>query len=184
MSIAFPGYSSPLAGAEAPLDMLATCHTRIERQCAILSRLVPHLEQHGADAEAASAAAGIIRYFDIAAPLHHADEEENLFPELLEAMAGSDAVCIREITASLAAEHRLLEADWRHLRIALAQIAEGRTTPLPAPDVEAFVQRYARHLEREDNELFPMASRLLGDAALSRMGGAMAQRRNLAPPKS
>lgn len=184
MSTAFPGFSGPLAGVEAPLDMLASCHTRIERQCAILTRLVPHLEQHGADAEAASAAAGIIRYFDVAAPLHHADEEENLFPELLEAMAGSDAVCIREITASLAAEHRRLEADWRQLRNALTQIAEGRPAPLPTSDVQAFVQRYAGHLEHEDTELFPMASRLLGDAALSRMGGAMARRRNLTPPKT
>lgn len=41
-----------------------------------------------------------MRYFDTAAR-HHEDEEQDLFPALLESMAGSDAVCLRELTASL-----------------------------------------------------------------------------------
>ena len=43
-----PGFSAPSAGFEAPLEMLSACHLRIERQCATLRRLVPHLATHSA----------------------------------------------------------------------------------------------------------------------------------------
>src|SRR5262245_7979997 len=67
---------------EAPLEMLAACHRRIERQCETLSRLVPHLAAHGADGEARAAAAAVMRYFDTSGMQHHEDEERDLFPAL------------------------------------------------------------------------------------------------------
>ena len=100
MSINLPGHTPPPVGFEAPLEMLSACHARIEQQCATLQRLVPHVASHGADTQARSAAAGVMRYFDTAAVDHHADEEVDLFPALIEAMAGSDAVCLRELTMS------------------------------------------------------------------------------------
>ena len=105
--------------------MLSACHGRIERQCATLRRLVPHLASHGADGEARTAAANVMRYFDTAAKHHHADEEEDLFPALIESMAGSDPVCLRELTAGLAAEHRELEARWRRVRVVLERVVAG-----------------------------------------------------------
>ena len=61
--------------------MLAACHLRIEQQCSTLRRLVPHLLAHGADSQARQAAASVLRYFQTAAIDHHADEEEDLFPD-------------------------------------------------------------------------------------------------------
>ena len=123
MSIGIPGHSPPTAGFEVPLEMLSACHSRIERQCSTLRRLVPHLARHGADAEARAAAANVMRYFDTSALHHHADEEEDLFPALIEAMAGSDPICVRELTAGLAAEHRELEARWQHVRTVLERLS-------------------------------------------------------------
>lgn len=111
-TMSFPGFSSPAAGPEAPLDMLAACHTRVEKQCQTLTRLQPHLSKNGCDAAAREAASAVMRYFDTAAKHHHEDEEQDLFPALLEAMAGSDAVCIRDLTRELMMEHRRLEALW------------------------------------------------------------------------
>ncbi len=139
MSRDLPGHSSPAVGFEAPLEMLSACHGRIEQQCGTLRRLAAHLTDHGADAAAREAAAAVMRYFDSAAVHHHADEEHDLFPALLEAMAGSDAVCLRELTAGLAAEHRELEVRWRRVRDALAPIAAGASASLAAVDVEALV---------------------------------------------
>jgi len=79
------------AGAEAPLEMLSACHLRIERQCATLRRLVPHLAAHGATEDARTAAANVMRYFDSSALQHHADEEEDLFPALERIAAGTSA---------------------------------------------------------------------------------------------
>src|SRR5690606_4612507 len=120
--------------------------------------LAPHLLEHGSDEAARGAAAGIMRYFDTAALQHHADEEQDLFPALLESMAGSDAVCIREMTEGLCADHRKLEADWRRLRESLALIAQGKPATLPADTVESFTSLYASHMQREEDELLPMAA--------------------------
>jgi hemerythrin-like domain-containing protein len=157
--------------------MLAACHGRIESQCATLRRLVPHLAANGADSQARSAAANVMRYFDTSARHHHADEEEDLFPALIESMAGSDAVCLREMIQGLTADHRALEAAWQRLRRVLEWIAAGEFSPLAADDVEAMIDLYERHIEREESELLPMAARLLNEDDLARIGRAMRARR-------
>jgi hemerythrin-like domain-containing protein len=180
VSISVPGHSAPSAGFEVPLEMLSACHTRIERQCATLQRLVAHLARHGADDEARSAAAAVMRYFDTAARDHHADEEQDLFPALIESMAGSDAVCLRELTSSLAVEHRELEARWRRVRAVLERVVAGdEGARLDAAEVDALVGLYQRHIAREESELLPMAARLLSDDELQRIGRAMRERRGI-----
>ena len=179
MSIDVPGHSAPGAGFEVPLEMLSACHHRIEHQCATLRRLVTHLAEHGADAQARAAATSVMRYFDTAAQQHHADEEENLFPALIESVAGSDAVCLRALTERLTADHRELEAHWRRLRLALERVAAGAGASLPLADVDALVGLYEQHIEREERELLPMAARLLGDDALESIGRAMRERRGI-----
>lgn len=176
-ALSFPGFSSPAAGPEAPLDMLAACHSRVEKQCRTLTRLQPHLAQHGSDADAQEAASAVMRYFDQAAKHHHEDEELDLFPALLQATAGSDAVCIRELTQQLQNEHRQLEKRWSALREKLQAIAEGEAVLLQANAVDGFVAAYRAHILKEDTELLPMAARLLGDAALQDMGRTMRARR-------
>ena len=175
----FPGFSTPAAGAEAPLEMLATCHDRAGRQCATLNRLVPHLAATGSDDQARTAATNVMRYFDVSARDHHADEEEDLFPALLESMAGSDAVCIRDWTGALTADHRAHEAMWQSLRDVLVRVEAGEAALLDAALVAAFTTEYARHIEREEGELLPMAARLLGDAQLEQIGRAMRARRGI-----
>lgn len=182
MAIPFPGYSGPTASTEAPLEMLAACHIRIEAQCDTLQRLKSHLEDHGSDAQARKAATSIMRYFDTAAIDHHTDEENDLFPALLESMAGSDAVCIRQLTEGLTDEHRALERHWRKLQLTLQQVAAGDHALLHSDTVNAFTQLYASHIKREEDELLPMAARLLGDTELDTIGRAMRKRRNIPNP--
>ena len=177
-----PGHSAPAVGFEVPLEMLAACHGRVEAQCATLRRLVVHLAEHGVDQQAREAAAAVTRYFDTSAVHHHADEEVDLFPALIEAMAGSDAVCLRELTASLTAEHRELEQRWRALRRRLEQVARGNASALTDVEVHDFIGLYERHIAREEAELLPMAGRLLRDAELDRIGLAMRARRGAFEP--
>jgi hemerythrin-like domain-containing protein len=120
-----------------------------------------------------------LRYFQTAAAHHHADEEENLFPALIESMAGSDAVCLRELTEGLAADHRELEMHWQRVRIELERVAAGHAVTLTASEVDAFVGAYERHIAREEGELLPMAARLLSDDVLDSIGRAMRERRGI-----
>ncbi len=180
MSINTPGHAAPAVGFEAPLEMLSACHHRVERQCETLRRLVAHVASHGPDDDARVAAAAVMRYFDTAARDHHADEETDLFPALVESMAGSDAACIRELVDSLTLDHRALESRWQRLRVMLQSIAAGDPVHLDSAYVESFIRLYERHIAREEAELLPMASRLLGDDALNEIGKAMRERRGIA----
>ena len=142
MTNAIPGHSAPAVGFEVPLEMLAACHGRVQHQCATLQRLLPHLQRHGADRDAQEAARAIMRYFDSAARHHHEDEEHDLFPALLESMAGSDAVCLRELTASLCSDHRKLEQLWGALRPQLLSVSETTGHIVDAALISSFVERY------------------------------------------
>nr|WP_054020541.1 hemerythrin domain-containing protein [Piscinibacter sakaiensis] len=163
--------------------MLAACHGRIERHLDLIERLAGHLARAGADASARDAAAQLLRYFGTAVPLHHADEEQDLFPALHEAVAGSDAVCLRALTEGLATQHRRLDAAWEALRPVLRRLADGApfdaAADWPADAAAAFLAANHEHLAREDGELLPMAARLLDAAALAAIGRAMRERRGI-----
>jgi len=175
-----PGFTPLHASTEAPLEMLSACHGRVERQCETLLRLGPHLQLHGADLAAREAAQAILRYFDQAAVHHHADEEADLFPALLGSMAGSDAVCLRQLTAGLTQDHRHMERQWQALRALLQPLAKGQPMTWDEALVRAFVGAYRQHIEREETELLPMAQRLLDEASLQAIGRAMRERRGIA----
>ncbi len=160
-----------------PLGMLCACHRRIERQLATLERLQRHLPEHGSDADARAAARAILRYFDTAAPNHHADEEASVFPRLRSARPGSADVLIGDLER----EHVALTANWRHLRPLLAGIAAGARANLSAKQVTGVSAAYARHIAREEREMIPLAAQTLGAGVLAEIGREMAVRRGVAP---
>lgn len=167
--------ATPAPSFDDPLGMLFACHRRIEKQLATLARLQQHLPANGSDEDARIAARAILRYFDEAAPHHHADEESSLFPRLRAALAGrADA-----LIAGLEGDHAALAGHWAALRRPLADIADGRAALLPAEQVESVRAAYAEHIAREDGELFPLAARVLDAEAFATMGREMAQRRGV-----
>lgn len=161
-------------GFDDPLGLLAACHRRIERQLASLDRLRRHLPEHHADADARTAARAILRYFDAAAPHHHDDEEASLFPRL-----AAVAPEIATITGSLQREHRRMDAQWRRLRPLLAAVATGNGAFLPTKGVAAFSAAYTAHLQREEDDILPLAAELLDGETLREIGREMAQRRDV-----
>lgn len=177
-----PGPAAPARGSEAPLQALAACHDRIEALCDSLLHLVAHLARQGADLHAQQVAGALMLGFEEASLQHHADEESDLFPALIESMAGSDAHCLRALTRGLTAEHRQVENDWRGLRRWLSQVANGQVTAATGADPAAFVDACQQHIARERAELLPMAARLLSDAELDRIGQAMCARRAAVQP--
>jgi hemerythrin-like domain-containing protein len=164
-------------GFDRPLDVLEACHGRIARQCDTLDRLLAHLPDHGVDAQAQQAARAVLTYFDSAGVHHHDDEERNLFP-LLE-QAGATGAC--ELVELLTHEHDELAQLWRHLRLQLTQIAEGRAAALDATLVHRFVALNRSHLEFENTRVLPLARQVLRADDLQRLGRAMAARRALRP---
>ncbi len=178
-----PGHSAPAAGFEAPFEMLATCHDRVERMLALQVKLQRHLLEKGCDEPARQAARDVMRYFDLAAPLHHQDEELHVFPPLL---AGSD-VALRALVQRLMQEHRQMEVDWAEARRTLQAIAEGTEsgwaplTPAQTGALNQFAALYRQHLDDENNTAYPAAQAMLPPDAMQTMSEDMMQRRGVAP---
>lgn len=173
------------AGFDDPLEMLLGCHRRIERQLETVRRLRSHIEQKGVDAEASSAAEGVLRYFGKAAAHHHEDEERDLFPLLEQRIADPQARArYQRIRDGLLADHRALDATWQRIRKPLEGIAEGLVRPLHEADVQAFVDGYTRHILDEEDALREFFDRWLGDDDRRALGRSMAARRGVASPRA
>ena len=178
LQIASPDAARAGVGFDTPLAMLLECHRRVEAQCDTLARLVPHLRAAGSDAAAAEAAQAVMRYFDLAAPLHHADEEQDLFPALLAAAeAAGEVAPVRRAIEALQGEHRAFESLWLALRAVLERVVAVQPAQLDPQAVDAFRAAYAAHIAREEGEVLPMAARLLADGTQARIGRAMRIRR-------
>lgn len=168
--------SSPAASFEQPFDMLHACHERMQRMLALLQRLRDHLRAHGADDQARDAARDVLRYFEMAAPQHHQDEELHVFPPLV---AQGDSATL-DLVGRLQQDHLQMEARWVLARRVLAAVAEGRAHALDAADevaLDAFSSLYAEHIAAEEQVVYPAAVALLDPETVQAMGKEMAHRR-------
>jgi len=176
--------ASPAAGFDQPFEMLGACHDRVRRSLQLLQRLVAHVAEQGASAQAQDAARDVLRYFDVAAPAHHADEELHVIPRL---MAAGDARSV-QAAQQLLADHALIQQHWQALRPLLQQLAAGDVPARPAlaSAAAAFVEVHTTHLTLEDGFAFPQAeqrARQEGRHALQHMGEEMAARRGAPVPR-
>ncbi|MDB5906536.1 MAG: pdxH [Massilia sp.] len=169
-------------GFDQPIAVLKHCHDRIRKQLATLQKMPGHLARHGADEQAKQAAQAVLKYFDKAAPLHHADEEENLVPMLRSVAQDEDAATLDELVPGILREHHEMDAMWQTLHEQLRAIADGSAATLSASTVQDFSGRYSEHMEREEERIAPMAKRLFGPAQMAALGEAMQVRRGILPP--
>ncbi|MGC4059915.1 MAG: hemerythrin domain-containing protein [Aquabacterium sp.] len=168
--------SSPWHLVSHPASMtLSSCcwlaSDKIRRFADLTLRLNAHLAAHGPDQQAQDAAQSILRYFDIAAPLHHEDEEADLFPALRQL----DPVHAGSAIDQLAAEHAELHALWHSVRGWLQCTAQGQACATP-DTVDAFAQRHLAHAQAEEDKVYPAAA-MLDAATLRRLSDAMVRRR-------
>ncbi|MGL6042025.1 MAG: hemerythrin domain-containing protein [Deefgea sp.] len=169
-------FTSESVTFETPVAMLIACHDRVRQYAALTEKLAVHLQKNGADAAAVAGAQSILRYFDVAAPLHHQDEDDDLFPALLHTASPELARVIREITA----EHDELGALWQQVRAALLAVVSGHSKLLDLSLAQQFALRYPAHAAREELEIYPFAATLLDEACLAQLGKTMSARRRVA----
>jgi hemerythrin-like domain-containing protein len=172
-------FPTPAAGFDHPIDILDGCHERILRNCALVERIAAHVAAKGADAEAATAAAGVVRYFDTAGANHHRDEEDDLFPALQQYAPSAELNAVYDLVFRLKADHKRLEAHWTDMRKRLADLTEHRDGGLTAKIAAAFRAAYERHIALEEAELLPLSRRVLDESLLRALGGRMARRRGV-----
>ena len=164
---------TPAPSFDDPVGLLLACHRRIEKHCDILERFPEHLERHGMDSELRTAAARILRYFDLAGPAHHTDEEFGLFPWLLAQPDFPGA--LRAPLRNLTDQHRQLEAAWQNLAEDLRDLISAEK--LRTLRLEPFITMNRAHIALEDGEIFPLARQLLNPKSAKTLGAAMTLRR-------
>lgn len=170
---------TPEAGG---LELFGACHDRVERQCATLLRMGPHVAEHGFDTAARDAALAVMRYFELAAPLHHQDEEQDLFPAVSEAaLAARESIPLVWVDALLV-QHQQLAGLWASLRAALQALCDGQSWDWPSAQVQAFVAHYHAHLALENEHLLPWARTNLAPEVLAQIDDHASARRR--PPNA
>ena len=174
-----PGLRSPGVGFEQPFEMLDACHDRVRRTLELMGKLQNHLQTQGCDDSARQAARDVQRYFDIAAPLHHQDEELHIFPALRERLA-EDAPLLA-LVQRLEQDHRDMDAQWSTVvRGSLEALSDGSSStfsPEQRYALNAFRERYEQHLALEDEVAYPSARQVVGVSEQQVMGEEMAARR-------
>ncbi|WP_313302113.1 hemerythrin domain-containing protein [Diaphorobacter sp.] len=174
-----PGVRTPGVGFDQPFEMLEACHDRVRRSLKLLGVLRAYIKTKGVDDSARQAARDVQRYFDLAAPLHHQDEELHVFPAL-EAQFANDAG-IMDMVSELKQDHIAMEGLWNAVvRHALAALADGQQatfTPEQEQAFDTFTALYDRHLELEDGGAYPAARKSVSAAQQESMGSEMAARR-------
>ena len=181
MQISQPGQSAPAAGFDEPFELLGACHERVERMLRLIVRLQVHLQEQGLDEQVRQAARDVMRYFDLAAPLHHQDEERHVFPPL---MCGGDAA-VKALVLRLIQDHRQMEVAWRSARAVLVALADHDPIPCTGLTVwqqvalNDFARLYRQHLDDEEQVIYPVAKRQLTQAALAEMRHDMMARRGV-----
>lgn len=170
---------------DQPIAVLKHCHDRIRKQIETMRRLPVHLSEHGQSVEVQHAATAVLKYFNNAAPHHHADEEQDLLPSLQAVAQGEDAKLLLTLLPAIIKEHQQMEAAWLVLERQLNEIASGQSSNLSGEDVTRFSEMYNAHMEKEETYIAPMAKRLFSSDQMCRLGNAMRTRRGIAlPPES
>jgi hemerythrin-like domain-containing protein len=163
-------------GFEQPFEMLNACHERVHRMLDLLQRLQAHVQAHGNDAQARQAARDVMRYFDLAAPAHHRDEELHVFPVLL----AQDDAALTALVARLHQDHLQMEQRWAIARGVLSALDQGTLQAIDtaqAAALEAFASLYGGHIAAEEQAAYPAASAAMGAQAIAAMGHEMMARR-------
>ena len=160
---------------------LGDCHRRIERFLEILIRIASLDASAPLGKGEREALEKALDYFRSSAPKHTADEEVSLFPRLRGSGSALAALkCLGELEddhKTAARDHDLIDALGRQWLEAGA-IASDKLDQLRQA-LARLSNMYRQHIAVEDQELFPLAARVLVPEQLAEVGQEMAERRGV-----
>jgi hemerythrin-like domain-containing protein len=140
--------------ASSGFDALDACHRQIQLHLADLAQLAKKIEADGVDAEVQKQAGAIEAFFSGTSRQHHADEEANVFPELLT----SDNAELVAAVRTLQQDHGWIEENWLALAPLLRAISSGNNWVDPAEFqhyVEVFLELLLGHIALEETLVYP-----------------------------
>jgi hemerythrin-like domain-containing protein len=180
IKVNLPGFQSPAVGYDEPFEMLIVCHERVQRMLDLLDRARMHALTKGCDANLNSAFTDVMRYFDLAAPQHHLDEELHVFPIVL--AKGNQSQ--KELVALLIQDHETMAHLWQSVRSILSEVLQ---TPRDLPVfshrdnalIDDFRNAYAKHISNEELSIYPASTEYMTQNDFASMSEEMKVRRGV-----
>jgi hemerythrin-like domain-containing protein len=156
-----------------PLDFIAEDHLRERQVCTEMNQL------SGTQSPDPDLLADILNFLIEELPMHLADEEQDLFPMMLQRCDPEDE--IDRVIARLQGDHQHAKADTGDL-IQTLRAAYAAQTPISADAINKlsdFAGKARRHLILENAIVLPIARKRLKPSDLDRMRANMMARRGL-----
>jgi hemerythrin-like domain-containing protein len=146
--------------ADEPIANFSQCHVGIVQQLNALGELPALMDPAMRARQIATQTLG---FFDEVILQHHAEEERELFPAVLQsATHGEELERVEGIVARLTAEHRQIEACWAGIKPQLKQVAKGHDARLDKVAIEQLVSDYRAHAAFEEEVFLPLSQTILG----------------------
>jgi hemerythrin-like domain-containing protein len=157
--------------------MLSDCHRRIEKFLNVLISVAAEGGELNEDRRAGLDTA--LLYFRQSAPKHTRDEEDSLFPRML---AHPQAQMLIARLDALQSDHATADAAHSEVdSLGREWLAKGRLDEEAAQCLRESLDKlrsiYERHIAEEDNEIFPLAAKVLGRDEIESIAREMASRR-------
>ena len=180
IKVNLPGFRSPAVGCDEPFEMLIACHERVQRMLDLLDRARMHALTKGCDANLNSAFTDVMRYFDLAAPQHHLDEELHVFPIVLAKGIQSQ----KEIVRVLIQDHETMAHLWQNVRSILSEVIQTpRDFPVFSQQdndlMDDFRNAYAKHISNEELSIYPASIQFMSIHDIASMSEEMKVRRGV-----
>jgi len=151
---------------ETPLTSFTRCHLGIVTQLEGTARLPELVEAANHARQVAQTTLDLFRQTILP---HHAEEEAELFPAVLQSTNSNERKAVRGMIERLVAEHREVEGLWKRLEPSVRAAARGNRSEVDAEVMEELVRAFLRHARYEETVFLPLAERIL-----SRNGNHMA----------
>lgn len=164
-----------------PLELLSDCHRRVEKFLRALLIVSEQARGEGLSPLQRAELETALRYFREAAPKHTADEEESLFPRMKK-VESEEVEHVLQRIAALEGEHQVAKVAHEAVEM-LGQIwlKDNRLSDQDRAELDRnlslLADIYSHHIQIEDNEVFPVAKRVLTKLELQEIGREMAARR-------
>jgi len=149
-------------------EVLDACHQQIHVHLAELATLAQHIEANGVDAAAQHQAAAIETFFSGTSRAHHAEEEKNVFPPLLQSGNAELVAAVR----TLQQDHGWIEENWIEIAPRLRAMATGSNWVDPAEFqqyVEVFLTLCHGHIALEETLIYPESKARWAKAVANRV---------------
>jgi len=156
--------------ADSKADRFTTldaCHQQIHEHLAALTDLLGQLEAASDSAYCRQKAKTIEAFFSETSREHHAEEERNVFPDLL----SSGNAELVQVVQMLKQDHGWIEQNWLELAPMLRAIAQGEDWVDMAElthSAEVFVSLCHDHVVLEETLIYPQARARLAEELASR----------------